>query len=400
MATKNAIDALLPDNVSGDITAGDLRAAFGLALDDTFNVQDKHDVASLSDLNDEGCYFVTNDNAPDFPQGVLLGILTVKSFEFLNEKVQRITDEATYRVYERWYTGGSWGDSLDWKETPASKHATKLSLDMLGKASKASQPQLFSGTTVPDNLLGKDMDRYHQYASGSAIVDDMALGKSRASYSPMFFAFLSEYEGDAVQNGIYQIDIAPGSREMYIDFEGDLKAIESAKLFITNPADSPNEQEIQLIVEYNSSDEIIFQYPSSADSLMQGVRGDGHGVEQSSYRFEITAGVTSSKEQDWEKHNGVWEKFDYLNVDEINALIRSYNTIVIQTLVDPKKPTRAEAITALKTLPNLDWTKNDTFYIRDSAGGNKMVFCTYIADGAADEASAGPIFFKDMNQCV
>ena len=48
----------------------------------------------------------------------------------------------------------------------------------------------------------------------------------------------------------------------------------------------------------------------------------------------------------------------------------------------------------------MNWGLNDTFYIRDSAGGNKMVFVTYIADGATDEASAGDYFFKDMNECT
>ncbi len=80
--------------------------------------------------------------------------------------------------------------------------------------------------------------------------------------------------------------------------------------------------------------------------------------------------------------------------------IRDFSTIVIQTLADQKKPTRAEAILAFKTLPHHDWALNDTFYIRDSSGGNKMVFCTYIADGATDEANAGDYFFKDMNECI
>ena len=91
---------------------------------------------------------------------------------------------------------------------------------------------------------------------------------------------------------------------------------------------------------------------------------------------------------------------DVISEDEINTIIREYSTIVIQTLVDQKKPTRAEAIIAFKSLPHMDWAKNDTFYIRDSAGGNKMVFCTYISDGATDEATAGPIFYKDMNETV
>jgi len=369
---------------------------------DSFNVGDKHDVSHLSNLNDVGAYFVTNDNAPDFPQGVHVGVLNVIHYDYLNEKVQRLTDESTYRVYERWYVNNSWGDALDWKETSASKQITKLSTDMLGKASKASQPQVFSGSTIPSDDLGKNYDRYHQYEAGSIITEDLSHGSSRDSYSPMFFALFSEYEGDIVDptNAIYQIDVAPSSKEIYIDFIGDTKAIEEARLFIINPKDSPTEVEVPLTIEFNSADEIVFQYQSASDSIMRGILGDGSGVEQSSYRFEIVVGVTTAKEQNWEKHDHHWEKDDFLNVDEINELIRSYNTIVIQPLGDPKRPTRAESIIAFKTLPNMDWSQNDTFYIRDSGGGNKMVFCTYIADGATDEASAGSFFFKDMTECV
>ncbi len=271
---------------------------------------------------------------------------------------------------------------------------------MLGKASKASQPQVFSGSGIPSDSLGKDYDRYHQFQAGSIITEDLSSGLSRASYSPMFFALFSEYEGDPVDptNGIYQIDVAPTSREIYIDFIGDIKSIEQAKLFITNPKDSPAEVEVPLTIEYNSVDEIVFQYHSASDSIMHGILGDGSGVEQSSYKFEIVVGVTTAQEQNWEKHNHHWEKDDFLNVDEINELIRSYSTIVTQDLADQKNPTRAECIIAFKTLPNMDWSLDDTFYIRDTGGANKMVFVTYIADGATDEASAGPFFFKDMKE--
>ena len=96
----------------------------------------------------------------------------------------------------------------------------------------------------------------------------------------------------------------------------------------------------------------------------------------------------------------IWQRQDFLTEVGVNELIREYSTIVEQVLGDQKKPTRDEALIAFKSLPHHDWTKNDTFYIRDDAGANKMVFCTYIADGATDEASAGPIFFKDMNETV
>ena len=96
----------------------------------------------------------------------------------------------------------------------------------------------------------------------------------------------------------------------------------------------------------------------------------------------------------------IWQRQDFLTEVGVNELIREYSTIVEQVLGDQKKPTRDEALSAFKTLPHHDWTKNDTFYIRDDAGANKMVFCTYIADGATDEATAGPIFYKDMVNCV
>ncbi len=104
-----------------------------------------------------------------------------------------------------------------------------------------------------------------------------------------------------------------------------------------------------------------------------------------------------------ENHFYAWDGKQYNLLGDSNyveEMIREFSTIVEQALADQKKPTRDEALIAFKTLPNFDWTKNDTFYIRDIVGANKMVFCTYIADGAIDELTAGPIFFKDMSVTV
>lgn len=89
-----------------------------------------------------------------------------------------------------------------------------------------------------------------------------------------------------------------------------------------------------------------------------------------------------------------------LSANEVEVLIREFATIVEYDLADPKKPTRAECIETFKLLPNFDWALEDLYHIRDVVLGDKIVMVTYIPDGATDEATAGPFFFKDMTETV
>lgn len=89
-----------------------------------------------------------------------------------------------------------------------------------------------------------------------------------------------------------------------------------------------------------------------------------------------------------------------LDEDQTKAVIREFQTIVEYGLNDEKKVTRAEAIATFKMLPNFDWSKNDNYHVRNTGGSSKLVLVTYFADGAIDEATAGPFFSKEMSLAI
>lgn len=94
------------------------------------------------------------------------------------------------------------------------------------------------------------------------------------------------------------------------------------------------------------------------------------------------------------------QKYDSnLDENQVKEVIREFQTIIEYDLIDGKKATRAECITTFKMLPNFDWSKNDNYHIKDTAG-DKLVMVTYFADGAIDEVTAGPFFNKEMALAV
>ncbi len=268
------------------------------------------------------------------------------------------------------------------------------------KANKTALPTIFSGSTIPDNSLGKDLDWYHHFEAGSIITKGLYTSSCRENYHHNYTTLAAHYQGDAAQNGIVIVELAPSVNTLFIDLEtNDTLPIEEMTLEITNHGQAP--VLIPISVVSNTAGSFTGSYESTFDTVIQNILGTDQGnANPSTFKIAVKEGVQTDKEYDYQKHNGVWMRTDFLNVEEVNELIRSYSTIVIMALGDNKRPTRAEAITAFKTLLNMNWSKNDTFYIRDSAGGNKMVFVTYLADGATNEASAGLFFYKDMSLCI
>ncbi len=133
---------------------------------------------------------------------------------------------------------------------------------------------------------------------------------------------------------------------------------------------------------------ITITNPVDLDALVSGLAGkvdklSGMGLSQEDFTTTLLDKLTNSTS---------------FSADDIEEMIREFSTIVEYDLVDQKKPTTAEALIVFKMLPNFDWSKNDTFYIRDTGGANKVCYLVYVADGAVDEATAGPFFIKDMNQ--
>ncbi len=251
---------------------------------------------------------------------------------------------------------------------------------IINKADKTSLPTIYSGESEPLNTLGKDLDWYHRFEAGTTIVTELYNDTSMQNYHPQDFFLMNVYDGDVIQ-------ITPGNRLLFIDnVANETLSSEDLALIIGS-------NNISLEIVSNTAGSLVAVYNQSWDAVIENI------TTSTAFRVEAKEGTTTSKEYDYQKHNGEWFRTDFLNTEQISELIRSYHTIVTMSLADDKKPTRAEAITAFKTLPNYDWAKDDTFYIRDSTGA-KTMFCTYFADGATDEASAGMFFFKDMNECI
>ncbi len=248
------------------------------------------------------------------------------------------------------------------------------------KADKTSLPTIYSGEVEPADTLGKDLDWYHRFEAGSSIVVDLYTGTSAENYIASGFFLRAISFNDA-------IEVAPNNHLIFIDSPNNT-TLPAENLTLTLDGNV-----IPLAIVSNTAGSMVVSYSQTWDAVIENV------TITTPFKVTATEGIQTDKEFDYQKHNGEWHKIDFLNVDEINELIRSYHTIVVMSLADDKKPTRAEAITAFKQLPNYDWAKDDTFYIRDSTGA-KTMFCTYFADNATDEASAGPFFFKDMNECV
>ncbi len=375
-------------------TIADLATTIG-NTPDAFAIVDKAGV-DLDTILEKGRYLVDGANIPPH---TLTGFLTVSKLAGTTDTIQIVEATTAYTIYERMYNGTVWSD---WKESDMT-HVIQLLFNMvIGKASKTSLPTIYSGDTVPLDSLGKDLDWYHHFEAGSTIDKVLYDSICRQSYKPALFAIASLYGGDTSQNNIIVIEISPHNNMIYVDLKNSATLpIEDLTLEITNHGDAP--VNIPLIIHSNASGEFMGTYETSFNPVIEKIIGhDGNTQDMSSFRLKVKEGVQTSKEYDYQKHNGVWFRTDFLNTDQVNTLIREYSTIVVYDLTDSKKPTRAEciAICASNHLPHFDWALDDTFYIRDTGGGNKIVFVTYIADGATDEASAGNYFFKDMTECV
>ncbi len=392
-----ALTQILTDGTETGLTAANKINATMTEVDafvDAYTVVDKGGV-DLDTLTDVGLFFV---DGPNIPLHTTSGVLEVRLDEATGHIIQTFQSRS-YTSYIRAHAGVSWGA---WGQTETSNMLGLLMNMVVGKANKTSLPTLYSGEAVPLDTLGKNYDRYHQYEVGSAIITDLYDSPCRKSYTPLsvLLTLAADVMGDSPQNNINIIELNPRQHNVYIDLNNNATLpIEEVTLEITHSGDAP--VSVLLTVEANTAGAFTGSYDAMYDSLIEGIIGqDDSPTGYTSFKVIAKEGIPTPQQHDYEKHNGHWERQDFLTEDRINELIREYNTIVIQDLADPKKPTRAEALTAFKTLPHYNWANNDTFYIRDSGGGNKIVLCTYIADGAVDEATAGPIFFKDMNECV
>jgi len=262
------------------------------------------------------------------------------------------------------------------------------------KADKSSLPTVFSGESVPSDTLGKDYDRYHQFATGSVISSDIIQANTPSLDSfGVYFLLYSTIYGSPPQGNIETITVGSSNRMITINFTDNATlSTEGLTLYIKHSGQ--NEVEVPLILESNHAGGYEGSYSSTYDNVIADIV-----AIQTTFRIENKQGQTNDKEIDYEKHNGVWMVDDFLTADEVNDLIREYMYVVRMNLQHDKDPSRNECLIAFKTLPNFDWAKDDAFYIRDT-GGSNMVSVTYLSDGGTSEATAGQFFFAAMNMAT
>ena len=85
---------------------------------------------------------------------------------------------------------------------------------------------------------------------------------------------------------------------------------------------------------------------------------------------------------------------DLASVGKVQSLIREFNSTVDEPIA-AANPTRAECIAGFKQLPNFDWSKDDTFFMRDLTGAPKWFFVHYRANGDTTEAGGNYIFIYE-----
>ncbi len=383
--------ALRPDGtatIGNGITQAQLATLGDMAREPkAFDVLNRQGI-DLNTLKTKGRFLV---DGVHLPPHTTTGILTVSELEGTADIIQVVENTTSYVVYERMYDGASWSA---WKESEVTHALGLLTHMIIGKASKTSLPTIYSGDTVPLNSLGKDLDWYHHFEAGSTLAKVLFDSTCRDSYNSNLFALASLYGGDASQNDIIVIEVSPKTNMIYIDLKnGTTLPVEDLTLEITNHGDAP--VDIPLIIYSNAAGEFMGTYLTSYDPVIAKIVGYD-GANSSSFRLKVKEGVLTAKEYDYQKHNGVWYRTDFLNVDQVNALIREYSvTVSMDTNIN--KPTEAECISAFEQLPHFDYTKDDGFYIMSTNKG-KLNFVKYFAHGATDAVNhtVGLFFVKEL----
>jgi len=361
-----------------------------LADPQPFDILDYNGV-DLNNILSKGIHYVDGINKPS---RTTTGMLEVKEYVAGGQLLQTFYADNNFKSFHRVHDGNGWSE---WKEDDVA-HVIGLMMSMIiGKASKTSLPTIYSGDTTPLDSMGKDLDWYHHFEAGSSIDKVLYDSTTRQNYHPNLFALAADYLGDVAQNDIVNIELAPTNHVAFIELgDNATLPIEDLTLEILNHGDAP--VDIPITVLSNAAGEFMGTYSISYDAVIAKIVGTD-GTNPSSFKIKVKEGVSTNKEYDYQKHNGTWKRTDFLNNDKVNELIREYNTTVIMTLVNPIKPTRLEALAAFKILPHFDWTKDDSFFIREAVGDPDLVFVDYQADGATNEATAGMFFYRALAEC-
>ncbi len=256
------------------------------------------------------------------------------------------------------------GDKLRVAFGKTNENFEEHSLELENKASKESVAKsvvnFYSGTTPPEQSLGKDNDRYKQYASSGLV--NLHTGKSLQNYNSSFFVV---FDG-SFPSGLEAMDILPNERVVSIFFTGIAPDVSALGLAVDGIP-------VALSIESSTNDEIVATYESSADATIQGIT--------TSSDVRLDSEQSTGEHHDWIKDYGRWIQYSVYSRPETNGEFGH-------------TPTRADCTVWFKQIPQNDFAHNHTFYVIHSTGDEMLV--RYRANGDTVESGTNYKFFTDI----
>ncbi len=256
------------------------------------------------------------------------------------------------------------GDKLRVAFGKTNENFEEHSLELENKASKESVAKsvvnFYSGTTPPEQSLGKDNDRYKQYASSGLV--NLHTGKSLQNYNSSFFVV---FDG-SFPSGLEAMDILPNERVVSIFFTGIAPDVSALGLAVDGVP-------VVLTIESSTNDEIVATYESSADATIQGIT--------TSSDVRLDSEQSTGEHHDWIKDYGRWIQYSVYSRPETNGEFGH-------------TPTRADCTVWFKQIPQNDFAHNHTFYVIHSTGDEMLV--RYRANGDTVESGTNYKFFTDI----
>jgi len=305
--TRAEMEALLPDNSEGEISAQDMRDI----------------VVSCLTIEEEGNAVTKADKVISDTQKILLegGLPTVNlAISGGSEATINIIDlDEGKTVGQIVYDGLTQAIDIRLEDPVNTSNKCYLSLNIDGSVTNPTAPQeiqesddlvvarqleepfrlkadieyvnsaivnTYAGTTVPSSTLGKDGDRYHRYAS--SVTQTFKQGVCLEDYSEPYTEIY--YDG-SVTDGVYSIGIEPSTRKVYVDYTNldDHNNTPVLNIGGTN---------IPLEVKSRNTAGFVGTYASSYDSTIAGIT--------TSTAFELNGNALSGPEEDYTNFSGTW----------------------------------------------------------------------------------------------
>ena len=207
----------------------------------------------------------------------------------------------------------------------------------------------FSGTTVPLDSLGKDDDRYREYPVSTS--ETLFSGTSLSDANPHFFVIAENIVGKAIDS----IHIIPADNEVEFHANAPMEGMQMSVDGISVP----------LTLKESFSGFQVYSYSTTYDATIASIVTTSAIVVQSI--------VMSGEYKDFIKFDSHWIEWQHFSRPTVISAVSN-------------NPTKAELITAFKLVPNMDWTHDHDFYVKD-ATGDKLLLVKYRSNGAISELS-------------